>query len=100
MPRAALQKDLFSVIAHPLRRAVLIALRQQDLPATQLGGKFDVTASALSQHLRALKDSGLVAEKRVGRHRIYSLRAAALREVADWVEEFAGVWPARKGRRK
>lgn len=95
MGRIDTQEDLFLVIAHPVRRAVLEELRTQDKPATQLAGNFEVTPSALSQHLKALKDAGLVSERREGRNRIYSLTPARLKEISDWIESFSNYWPSK-----
>jgi DNA-binding transcriptional ArsR family regulator len=95
MGRIDTQEDLFLILAHPLRRAVLEELRAQDKPASQLAGDFDVTPSALSQHLKALKDAGLVSERRQGRNRIYSLTPARLKEISDWIESFSTYWPGK-----
>jgi DNA-binding transcriptional ArsR family regulator len=93
MGRPDLQADLFLAIAHPIRRAVLDELKASERPATQLAAEFDVTPSALSQHLKALRDAGLVSERREGRQRIYTLCPARLREVSQWVQAFSGFWP-------
>jgi DNA-binding transcriptional ArsR family regulator len=93
MGRTGLQEDLFLAIAHPIRRAVLEELRLQERPATQLAARFQVTPSALSQHLKALKQAGLVTERRQGRQRIYSLRPAPLREISEWIDAFSKFWP-------
>jgi DNA-binding transcriptional ArsR family regulator len=94
MARPAIeQDDLFMAIAHPLRRAVLKELKRKETPATQLAARFGVTPSALSQHLKTLREAGLVIEERSGRQRIYALSPARLKEVSDWVDEFAEFWP-------
>lgn len=59
----------------------------------QLAVGHGLTPSALSQHLRALKDAGLVRERREGRQRIYSLLPGRLREVATWAKAFEQYWP-------
>jgi DNA-binding transcriptional ArsR family regulator len=57
-----------------------------------------MTRPAISQHLRILRDAGLVSEQRVGRERRYQLRAAPLREVSDWVRQYDRFWQQRLGR--
>jgi DNA-binding transcriptional ArsR family regulator len=47
---------------------------------------------SLSEHLRVLKDAGLVVERRSGRQRLYTLRAEPLREVADWLHPYERFW--------
>jgi len=88
-------ENLFLAIAHPIRRAVLEELAAGERPATQLASPHGLSASLLSQHLKVLKDSGLVSERREGRNRIYRLEAAPLAEVSRWVDRFSGFWDDR-----
>ncbi|HEX2730929.1 MAG TPA: metalloregulator ArsR/SmtB family transcription factor [Polyangiaceae bacterium] len=81
--------DVFHAIAHPARRAMLIALKQGERAAGDLAEPFGMSFAAISQHLRVLEDAGLVAVRRDGRFRMYRLDADPLREVERWVEEFA-----------
>jgi len=97
MSRLERQQDPFLALAHPLRRAVLEELRAGEKPATRLGARFGVTPSALSQHLRALKDARLVVDRREGRQRLYRLNPAPLRDVADWIADFSAFWPRKLG---
>lgn len=55
----------------------------------------DISQAAVSQHLRALREAGLVTARKEGRHRYYQLRAAALTELRDWLEELERFWQAR-----
>ena len=84
--------DVFRAIADPTRRALLDLLQDDDYPALQLADRFSLTQPAISQHLRVLKDAGLVSERRVGRQRIYRLEAKPLRQVNDWVAHFEQFW--------
>jgi DNA-binding transcriptional ArsR family regulator len=95
MGRLETRDSLFLVIAHPVRRAMLEELRDRDTPATRLARGFRLTPSALSQHLKALKDAGLVSERRQGRQRIYSLTPTPLREISEWVDAFSAYWPVK-----
>jgi DNA-binding transcriptional ArsR family regulator len=95
MGRTDTQESLFLVIAHPARRGVLEELRRGDIPATQLAARFDLSASALSQHLKVLKEAGLVSERREGRLRLYTLHPEPLREISDWIEGFSTYWPKK-----
>jgi DNA-binding transcriptional ArsR family regulator len=88
-------EDLFLVISHPVRRAVLEDLKHRDSPATLLASRFRMSPSALSQHLKSLKQAGLVTERREGRQRIYHLTPGPLREISDWVEAFSSYWPKK-----
>lgn len=78
--------DVFAAIANPARREVLRLLRDGGpRPVAQLAEHFDMRRPSLSEHLKLLKDAGLVVERRDGRQRLYSLRPEPLRELADWL---------------
>lgn len=89
--------DPFVGIAHPVRRQLLDALATGDQSVSSLASPFTRTMSrpAVSQHLRILRDAGLVAERRVGRNRIYHLRPEGLREVRDWLRTCDRFWRDR-----
>jgi DNA-binding transcriptional ArsR family regulator len=88
------EHDVFHAIAHPARRTILGMLRQGERQAGELAEPFGKSFSAISQHLRILKDAELVCETRVGRRRIYRISSQPLREVWSWAEEFQGLWNA------
>ena len=87
--------DVFDAISDPTRRRLLALLGQGERPVNALAAGFPVTRARISQHLRLLRDAGLVAERRVGRERRYRLSAAPLREVHDWVAEYERFWTER-----
>jgi DNA-binding transcriptional ArsR family regulator len=74
---------------------MLELLRVRDRTVTELAEPFVMSQPAVSQHLRVLRDAGLVDVRKEGRHRIYHLDPAPLQEVFDWVQYFEGFW--RKG---
>lgn len=87
--------DVFHAIADPTRRRIIDLLAEGEQPVKDLAASFSVTRPAISQHLRVLRDAGLVAERRTGRERRYSLTAAPLREVDEWVTRYARFWQAK-----
>jgi DNA-binding transcriptional ArsR family regulator len=89
------ENDVFRAIAHPARRTILVLLKDGERPASELAEPFGVSFSAISQHLKILKEADLVSERRDGRQRIYHLQSKPLEEVWSWVEEFQRVWSAR-----
>ena len=89
-PEAAV--DVFRAIADPTRRGLLDLLRNGERSVGALAGEFSLSQPAISQHLRVLKDVGLVREERQGRHRVYQLRPRPLREVLDWVSCYERFW--------
>jgi DNA-binding transcriptional ArsR family regulator len=77
-------------IAEPRRREILALLRSGERSAGDIAGRFDVTWPAISQHLRVLRDAGLVSERRVGTRRLYRARPEGLDELLGFLEGFWG----------
>src|SRR6266705_3501091 len=82
--------EVFEAIAQPKRREILQMLAAGELSAGEVASRFDVTQPAISQHLKVLKQAGLVSERRAGTRRLYSVRAEGL---ADLHEFLADVLP-------
>ncbi len=80
--------DVFTAIAHPIRRQLLDLLLVHDQSVTSLTRSFTITRAAISQHLRVLLDTGLVAERRHGRERHYYLRPKRLYEIEAWLSRY------------
>lgn len=87
--------DVFHAIADPTRRDLLVLLRTGERSASELASPFDVTRSAVSQHLGVLLDAGLVERRRDGRRRLYRLRPEPLEAVRSWVDVFSEYWDDR-----
>jgi DNA-binding transcriptional ArsR family regulator len=82
---------LLTALADPRRRAILRLVRDVERPAGEIAAHFpDVTGPAISQHLRVLRETGLVAERRAGTRRLYRARPERLRELRAWLREFWG----------
>ena len=90
-----MQRDVFAALEDPTRRRILTLLADDDMPVGELTGHFRISRPAVSRHLRVLRESGLVLEKRVGRERVYSLRAKPLQEVRMWIAQFDRFWAVR-----
>ncbi|KHK96083.1 ArsR family transcriptional regulator [Microbacterium mangrovi] len=87
--------DAFGALANPVRRQILIALRDDPLPAGELAALFDLSRPAVSEHLQVLRDARLVSERRDGRRRIYRLEAEPLAEIDEWLHPFEKYWRGR-----
>lgn len=77
-----------NALGDPTRRAIFERLRQGAMPVGALADELPVSRPAVSQHLRVLKDAGLVTERREGTKRIYGLAPDGLAEVRAYFEEF------------
>ncbi|MET3292019.1 ArsR family transcriptional regulator [Brevibacillus fluminis] len=88
----AKQYDVFEGIADPTRRAILSLLSVKQMNVTELSGRFPVTRTAVSKHLRILKGANLIKEEKSGREKIYRLNPQALREVKEWLNHYEQFW--------
>ena len=77
-----------AVLADPTRRRVFERLRSGPSAVNALAAGLPVSRPAVSQHLRALREAGLVDERSEGARRIYSIRRAGLKELRDWLDTF------------
>jgi len=84
-------------LAEPQRRRILTLVRDRELAAGEIAGHFDVTPQAVSQHLRVLKDAGLLRERREGTRRLYAIRPEAIAPVRAYLDD---LWPASLRRLK
>ena len=75
-------------LAEPHRREILRLVSDRELPAGRIAEHFDVTGPAVSQHLRVLKEAGLLTERREGTRRLYRARAEGLAELKSFLESF------------
>jgi DNA-binding transcriptional ArsR family regulator len=102
MPDAGLQSntrqkgnDVFAAIGDRTRRQLLDLLAKGERAAGEIAAPFAISRPAVSQHLRILRDAGLVSVRKKGREQIYSLCAVPIREVYDWAEHYQQFWPDR-----
>ena len=79
--------ETFEAIAQPKRREILRLLAAGELSAGEIASRFDVTQPAISQHLRILKEAGLVSERRDAQRRMYSLRPDGLADLHGFLAE-------------
>lgn len=63
-----------------------------ELTAAQLAEPFDVSQPAISQHLKVLRDAGVVDVRKDGRFRVYRLNPAPLHDVFEWSQYFEQFW--------
>lgn len=88
--------DVFAALASPARRELLRLLRDEGpQPVRRLADRFDMARPSVSEHLKVLRKAGLVTERRSGRERLYSLHAAPLLEVKDWLTPYERYWRER-----
>jgi DNA-binding transcriptional ArsR family regulator len=81
--------DVLTALADPTRRQVFELLRRGPRPVGELAGELPVSRPAVSQHLKVLKDAGLVREQRDGTRRLYAPNGDGLAALRDYVD---GLW--------
>ena len=75
-------------LAEPHRREILRLVSDRELPAGQIASHFEVTGPAVSQHLRVLKEAGLVSERRNGTRRLYRARPESIAQLRAYLESY------------
>jgi DNA-binding transcriptional ArsR family regulator len=86
---------VFRALADPSRRAILDLLVEGRRSVGELLAHFRFSQPALSQHLRVLREAGLVSARREGRQQRYRLEGEGLRSVADWLRTYERFWQGR-----
>jgi DNA-binding transcriptional ArsR family regulator len=86
----------FDVLGDPVRRRILELLARGENSSGDIVAvierEFGITQSAVSQHLRVLRDNGFASVRSEGTRRLYSVQTGRLREVDAWLEQFRGFW--------
>ncbi|WP_158862073.1 metalloregulator ArsR/SmtB family transcription factor [Leifsonia sp. AG29] len=86
----------FAALADPTRAAIVDLLaRRGELAAGEIGAEFTSSASAISQHLKVLREAGLVTVEKRAQQRVYRLNVTALAAAEAWLSDRARQWNAR-----
>jgi len=95
MTQAVNLDQTFSALADPTRRGVIDLLRERPRRAGELAEALEMSAPAMSRHLRVLRRGGLVDERTApedARARVYELRPQPFQELAGWVHDVESFW--------
>lgn len=93
---ATAQTKIFQALADPSRRAIFESLMGGGEAAVKdLTSRFDISQPAVSQHLAALKDAGLVNGRREGRSVYYRVEPRGMQPLIDWVNHYREFWMQR-----
>jgi DNA-binding transcriptional ArsR family regulator len=79
-----------AALGDPTRRQVFARLRRGGLAVGQIARGLPVSRPAVSQHLKVLKEAGLVREQRCGTRRVYEIDPQGLGQLRHWLDEFWG----------
>lgn len=86
------QDKIFQALADPSRRAIFESLSRGESAVKDLTSRFDISQPAVSQHLAALKDAGLVHGRRQGRLVYYRVEPKGLKPLVDWIAHYRAFW--------
>ena len=95
---AAAQDRIFHALVDPGRRAIFESLTRGEAAVKDLTARFDISQPAVSQHLAALKDAGLVNGRREGRCVYYRIEPRGMRPLIDWITHYRAFWVNRLDR--
>lgn len=82
----------FAALSDPTRRAMLARLALGEATVKELAEPFDISAPAITKHLKVLENAGLISRSREAQWRPCRIEANALKDVADWVNGYRKIW--------
>jgi DNA-binding transcriptional ArsR family regulator len=91
----AVETKVFKALADPSRRAIFESLAEGEAAVKDLTARFAISQPAVSQHLAALKDAGLVQGRSEGRRVVYRVEPEGLRPLVDWIAHYRVFWTDR-----
>ena len=95
---AAIEDKIFKALADPSRRAIFEQLTRGEAAVKDLTSRFDISQPAVSQHLNALKDAGLVKRRCEGRCAYYRVEPRGMKPLIDWIAHYRAFWTERVDR--
>lgn len=91
----ALAATSLSALADPTRQRIVEMLAAGALSSGEIAGRFKMSAPAVSQHLKTLREARLVSVRADKQKRIYQLNPEGVEELADWVDRIRAFWNPR-----
>ena len=82
--------ETFKALSDPVRREILVLLKDGSMSAGEIGGHFDMTGATISYHLSILKKADLVWETKVKNYIYYELNTSVVKEIMLWLSDLKG----------
>ncbi|WP_067706997.1 ArsR/SmtB family transcription factor [Nocardia yamanashiensis] len=86
---------VFGALANPTRRDILELLLEDEQSVQVIAERFDMARPSVSEHLKVLRDAGLVTEEKRGRQRFYRVEPEPLHDLQSWLDPFERFWRKR-----
>lgn len=83
-------QETFKALADPVRREILMMLRDKKMSAGEISEKFDMTGATVSYHLSKLKKAGLIFETKYKNFIYYEINVSVFEEIMLWLSNFGG----------
>ena len=80
--------NALDALGNPLRREILVELRNAPMPVNEIAERFDVSRPAISRHLRVLQEAGLVTSHERGAQNFYAVRLQGFGAVREFIDSF------------
>jgi DNA-binding transcriptional ArsR family regulator len=90
--QTATENKIFHALADPSRRAIFESLTRGEAAVNALTARFDISQPAVSQHLAALREAGLVQARRDGRCVYYRVQPRGMKPLVDWIAHYTAFW--------
>ena len=90
--------DAFTALSDPTRRRIVEMLADGERAVAEIAAEFDISGPAVSQHLKVLREAGVVAVRRDAQRRIYRLEGEGLSEIEAWISRVRRFWGDRLDR--
>lgn len=87
--------EIFAALADPTRREIVARVARGPTPVSAIAARLPISAPAVSQHLKALREAGLVRVERRAQQRIYSFDPAGFDEIEQWLARTRATWNHR-----
>ncbi len=84
--------EMFAALGEPNRFRIVELLRTGPRPVNDIRGRLKLRQSQVSQHLKVLKDAGVVAAEPRAQQRLYALRPQPLKQLHDWLDRYRRIW--------
>lgn len=88
----------FAALADPTRRAILARLASGEASVGELAEPFEISAPAVTKHLKVLERAGLITRSRQAQWRPCKIEAKPLQDASHWIEQYRQLWEARLDR--
>src|SRR5436309_14318646 len=89
---AETRRDVFQAIADPTRRQIIELLAEKKMNLNAITDKFDISRPAISQHIKILRECGIIEIEQIGRERFCKIQPDNLKEAAEWIQQYTALW--------